>query len=48
VIGRATPTGVELGKGLVDTALVNHVSHGFTVASPSAAVNTPRVVQPLI
>ena len=40
VVGRPTPTRVELGKDLVDTTLVNHVSHGFTVASPSAAVNT--------
>jgi hypothetical protein len=40
VVGRPTPTRVEFGKDLVDSALVNHVSHGFTVASPSAAVNT--------
>ena len=40
VVRRPAPTWVELSKGLVDPALVNHVSHGFTVASPSAAVNT--------
>ena len=42
VVGRPAPPRVEFLQRFVDSALVNHVSHGFTVASPSARVNTSR------